>query len=214
MAFITQDGGLTTSGYVLAALVIFALLVIGSIVSKQKKAAFDAKCLAFCAVSLALATVTSMIKLFDMPMGGAVTLLSMFFICLIGYLYGPVIGITTGVAYGLLQMVMDPYIISLPQLLIDYPLAFGALGLSGFFADKKYGLVIGYVVGIIGRFIFSVISGVVFFAMYAPENMSPLVYSAAYNGGYIFTEGIITVIILLIPVVANGIKEVKRMANS
>lgn len=51
-------------------------------------------------MAMALAMLTSMVKVVDMPMGGSVTLLSMFFICLIGYLYGLRTGLTTAVAYG------------------------------------------------------------------------------------------------------------------
>ena len=57
----------------------------------------------------------------------------------------------SSVAYGLLQFVIDPVFYSIPQLLVDYPLAFGALGLSGFFHDSKHGLIKGYIVGVLGR---------------------------------------------------------------
>ena len=124
--------------------------------------------LVFSAMGIALAMVTSYIKVWEMPMGGSVTLLSMLFICLIGYWFGPRYGLITGIAYGILQFVVDPYMVSLPQVLFDYPLAFGALGLSGFFSDKKYGLQTGYVAGVLGRFVFSTLSGVIFFASYAP----------------------------------------------
>ncbi len=214
MLFVTQDGGLTTGGYILAAIVIFALLIIVSLVANKKNQAFNTRVLAFCAVALALATVASMIKIWRMPMGGSITLLSMLFITLIGYWYGPVAGLITGIAYGLLQLILGPYIISLPQLLVDYPFAFGALGISGFFANRKNGLVTGYVAGIIGRFVFAVLSGVIFFGMYAPENMGPFVYSVVYNGSYIFAEGIVTVLILMIPAVRKALKQVKDLATA
>jgi len=213
MFFVTEDGGLTTAGYVLTAVVIFALLiVISALANKNKK--ISAKQLAFASVALALATVCSMIKVFELPMGGSITLLSMLFVVLIGYWYGPAVGLMAGVAYGLLQLILGPYIISLPQMLVDYPFAFGALGLSGFFSEKKNGLLIGYVVSIIGRFFFAVLSGVIFFGMYAPEGMSPLAYSVAYNGSYIFAEGIITIIILMIPAVRSALATVKTQAKS
>ncbi len=101
------------------------------------------KRLVFCAAGIALAMVTSFIKIYELPMGGSVTLLSMLFVTLIGYWYGARWGIITAIAYGLLQFIIDPYFYSLPQMLVDYPLAFGALGLSGFFSGKKYGLQIG-----------------------------------------------------------------------
>ena len=213
MFFVTEDGGLTTAGCVLAAVVVFVLLiVISALANKDKKV--SAKQLAFAAVALALATVCSNIRLFRLPMGGAVTLFSMLIVTLIGYWYGSAVGLMAAVAYGLLQMIFDTYVVSLPQVLLDYPLAFGALGLSGFFSDKKNGLIIGYLVAITGRFLFSVLSGVVFFGMYAPEGMSPLAYSAAYNGSIIYGEGILTIIILMIPAVKSALATVKDQAKS
>ena len=213
MFFVTEDGGLTTAGCVLTAVVVFVLLiVISALANKDKKV--SAKQLAFAAVALALATVCSNIKLFRLPMGGAITLFSMLFVTLIGYWYGSAVGLMAAVAYGLLQMIFGAYVISLPQLLLDYPLAFGALGLSGFFSEKKNGLVIGYLVAITGRFLFSVLSGVVFFGMYAPETMSPLVYSVAYNGSIMYGEGILTIILLMIPAVKSAMATVKAQAKS
>ena len=89
--------------------------------------------------------------------------------------------------------------------LVDYPLAFGALGLSGFFSNKKYGLQIGYVVGIFGRFVFAFLSGLLFFAAYAEgSGMSAPVYSICYNGAYMLPESIFTAcgawILLRVPV--------------
>ena len=101
---------------------------------------------------------------------------------------------------------------SIPQVLFDYPLAFGALGLSGFFSGRKYGLQIGYVVGVLGRFLCSTLSGVFFFAAYAPEGMNPWVYSSLYQGSYLGAEGIITLAIISIPPVAKALDTVKRQA--
>ena len=146
----------TALGY--AALIIVGLLCMGLAVwivrrSKEGGTHITTRQLMFSAMAMALATVTSMIKLFDAPMGGSVTLCSMLFIVLIGYWYGPKVGILTGVAYGILQLVIDPYILSLPQMIVDYPLAFGALGMSGFFANSKNGLQKGYLLGILGRWV-------------------------------------------------------------
>lgn len=165
--------------------------------------------LTFAAMAIALATITSYIKVLEMPMGGSVTLLSMLFICLIGYWYGPKAGILTGITYGLLQFALDPYVLSIPQVVIDYPLAFGALGLSGFFRSRKHGLIIGYLVGVFGRYLFAILSGVVFFASYAPEGMNPFVYSVLYNGSYLGAEALITVLIIAMPPVSKALARVK-----
>lgn len=121
--------------------VIIALLLIIAAFVRQKnasrKAALTTKQLVYSAVAIALAVVCSMIKLFEMPMGGSVTLLSMLFIVLIAYWYGPYVGIMTAVAYGLVQFVTEPIFYTIPQMLLDYPLAFGALGLAGFSIRKN-----------------------------------------------------------------------------
>nr|MCR5271543.1 energy-coupled thiamine transporter ThiT [Lachnospiraceae bacterium] len=138
---------LTNVGVVIIVCTIAVALIIALAIGfkNSKSSHFTTRQLVFSAMALALALVTSEIKIINMPMGGAVTLLSMFFIAIIGYWYGPAIGIFTGIAYGLLNFVMEPIFYTIPQMLTDYPLAFGALGLSGFFKDKKNGLSIGYI---------------------------------------------------------------------
>lgn len=168
--------------------------------------------LIFSAMAMALATVTSMIKLFEAPMGGSVTLCSMLFIALIGYWYGPKAGILTGVAYGILQLIIDPYILTLPQMLVDYPFAFGALGMSGFFSGSRYGLQKGYLLGILGRWVFAFLSGYIFFYYYAWEGWNPAVYSAVYNLSYIGIEGAITLVLISLPPMQSALQAVKKLA--
>ncbi|MDO5538693.1 MAG: energy-coupled thiamine transporter ThiT [Eubacteriales bacterium] len=215
--FVTEAGGLTTAGKVVTAVVLAAVLVAAAVFAGkagEKKKTMGTKQLVFCAMAIALATVTSMLKIFSFPFGGSVTLFSMIFICLTGYVYGPAAGILTGAAYGILQFLIEPYILTPIQVLVDYPLAFGALGLAGFFANAKFGMVKGYILGIIGRYVFAVISGWIFFGEYAWEGWGALSYSLAYNACYIFAEGAVTVIILLIPAVSKALGEVKVMANN
>ncbi len=214
--FATQDSEgvyqLTTAGYTGFVVLFIALLLIGSAIFGTKKK-MSIKQLAFSAMAIALAMVTSMIKIIDMPMGGSVTLLSMLFIVLIGYWYGLGAGLTAGIAYGILQLVIDPYIISFPQMMVDYLLGFGALGLSGIFSNKKHGLILGYIAGALGRYFFTFLSGWIFFGMYAPDTFpNAAVYSLAYNGAYIGAEGIITLVIIALPPVAKALATVKKQA--
>ena len=199
-------------------MVIILALVIISAISHQRnsenKKILTTKQLVYSAVAIALAIVCSMIKFSSLPMGGSITLFSMLFIVLIGYWYGPSVGIMTAVAYGLLQFVLEPIFYTLPQMLIDYPLAFGALGLAGFFHKKKFGLQIGYIVGVIGRYVFAVISGYVFFGAYAPEGTPAIVYSLTYNATYIVPEAIVTLILISIPAVSKALSVVKSRATT
>lgn len=206
---------LTSAGILTVILLIIALIALALALQPKevKSMKFSTRQLVFSSAAMALAIVTSMLKVFELPMGGSVTLFSMFFIVLIGYWYGPKAGLMTGFAYGLLQFVLDPVFYSIPQMLTDYPLAFGALGLSGFFSNKKYGLQAGYIAGILGRFVFAFLSGLLFFAAYAEGyGMSAPIYSLCYNGSYIAAEGIITLILLCLPPVANGLKYIKKLA--
>ncbi len=205
---------LTTAGYTALVAIMLALLLLACLIgSSIKKPRFSTRQLVFSAMAMALAMVTSNIKLFHMPMGGSVTLLSMLFICLIGYWYGSYAGLLTAVAYGFLQLVSNPYIISLPQMLVDYIFAFGALGLSGLFAKSKDGLLKGYLVGILGRYFFTFLSGMIFFGIYAADyNMSAPIYSLVYNGAYLGAEAVITVIILFLPPVKKAMGSLKALA--
>ena len=119
----------------------------------------------------------------------------------------------TGFAYGLLQFLMDPVFYSPIQLLIDYPLAFGALGLSGLFSEKKNGLLKGYILGVIGRYIFAYISGIAFFGHYAPKDKPVALYSLTYNATYILPEAIATIIIISIPAVSKAMNYVRGKAT-
>ena len=201
----------TSLGYVLMIAVLIVAFVSILAVHKDNSKKMSAKELAFCAAAMALAMVTSFIKFASLPFGGSVTLFSMFFICLVGYIYGLRVGLLTGIAYGFLQLVTGPYIYHPLQVLLDYPLAFGALGLAGLFSEKPNGLIQGYLLGVAGRYLMHVISGYIFFASYAPEGMNPLVYTLGYNLTYILPEAVATTAILLVPAVSKGIKLVKKM---
>ena len=170
------------------------------------------KQLVFCAVAIGLATVLSNIKLFRFPTGGAITLLSMLVISLPGYWFGLGAGLIAGVSYGILQLMIDPYVLFPLQLIVDYILAFGVFGLSGIFTNAKSGLLKGYVLAVLGRFCFATLSGWLFFGEYAWEGWNALAYSMVYNAIYIFAEALVTVLILVLPPVKEAMARVKKLA--
>lgn len=202
----------TTLGNICLVILILVLLFLAAGFIKKRSKKLSIQQLAFCAVAIALGTVLSNIKVFSFPTGGSITLLSMLVICLPGYWFGLGAGVLTGVAYGVLQMLVDPYILFPAQLVVDYLLAFGALGLSGLFCKRKHGLIPGYILAVLGRYAFSVLSGWLFFGMYAWEGWNPLPYSLAYNAIYIFAEAAVTIVILLLPPVRKALEMVKKQA--
>ncbi len=180
-SLITADGGLTGAGYAVFIIAAAAVYLIASYIAGKfsKRGKFTARQLAFCGLSIALAYVCSLVKIFHLPFGGSVTLFSMLFIVLVGNWYGAGTGILVGLVYGILQFLQEPYFLSFIQVCCDYLFAFAALGLSGFFKDRKNGLTIGYIAGVIGRGVFASIAGYAFWMEYMPETF-PASLSALY----------------------------------
>lgn len=155
----------------------------------------NTRILAEISVTVALSVILDQIKIFTLPQGGSITLGSMIPVLLIAYRRGVLVGVFTGTVFGLAQMVLYGYIYYPLQIILDYPLAFGVLGIAGLF--KKYP-VVGVVAAMTGRFLAHFVSGIVFFAEYAPPEMGPIVYSAVYNGSYMVPETIISGIVIYI----------------
>ena len=154
---------------------------------------FSTKIIAETVMFVALATVLSYIKIFSLPQGGSITAASMVPILWLALRRGPKVGLFAATIYGIVQLVVEPVIFNPVQVLLDYPVAFGLLGVAGFFKNSP---LIGVSLGITGRFFAHFLSGVVFFATFAPEGIHPVIYSAVYNGGYLLIEGIISIYII------------------
>ena len=149
------------------------------------------------AVLVALAGALNFVKIYALPQGGSITAGAMVPICWFALRRGPKWGIFAGVVFGFVVMLnpVDFYVVHPVQLLLDYPIAFGALGLAGAF--RKHPLV-GVGVGILGRFVSHFVSGIVFFSMFAPPGMSPFLYSAIYNGSFLIGEFVVTTVIIFL----------------
>ena len=149
------------------------------------------------AVLVALAGALNFVKIYALPQGGSITAGAMVPICWFALRRGTKWGIFAGVVFGFVVMLnpVDFYVVHPVQLLLDYPIAFGALGLAGAF--RKHPLV-GVGVGILGRFVSHFVSGVVFFSMFAPPGMSPFLYSAIYNGSFLIGEFVVTTVIIFL----------------
>ena len=153
------------------------------------------KIIAEIAVVVALSYALNLIVLFRMPQGGSVTVVSMVPILWLALRRGTKIGVLAGVIFGLVDMMPQPFVVHPVQFLLDYPLAFGSLGLAGLFQKHP---IAGVVTGIFGRFVCHFVSGMVFFTMYAPSGMNPAVYSAIYNGSYLVVELVFSVVIMYV----------------
>jgi thiamine transporter len=73
-----------------------------------------------------------------------------------------------------------------------------AIGLAGLIRHNFY---LGILLSFAGRFLCHFISGIVFFASYAPEGMSPVLYSLTVNGSLMGAECLICLLLVkLLPI--------------
>lgn len=182
------------------------------------------------AIMVAMATVLSILTPIQLPFGGSVTLFSMVPILVIAWLYGAGWGMVTGLAYGLIQMMLGfqnfGYVSGLPAYLVlilaDYILPFSMLGLAGIWKGKieKNGVAFGLggLMVCLIRYLCHIISGVTIWSSWADGNTwkAILTYSVTYNGSYMIPETIITVLgcVLVASFLLPRLTEDGRIAHS
>ena len=145
------------------------------------------------AVLVALSGALHLVTFYQAPLGGRVTAGAMIPVLLFALRRGYVLGTVAGAVYGLIVLFEEPFLFHPVQVLLDYFIAFGILGVAGFF--RKIPLV-GILVALAGRFASHFASGVIFAEIFIPVGADPFVYSAIYNGQYLIPELVISAIIV------------------
>ena len=160
---------------------------------------------------LALAFALSCAKLFEMPMGGSVTVASMLPIMLISVKYGIRTGLATSFAYSLTQLAQAlasgnvfPYCETPTTLavciLFDYLAPFTLLGLAGIFRKfelskrPEINVYYGIILVVLLRFICHFVTGVAIWGQWAPDGMGKYLYSLLYNGGFLSIDFAICIV--------------------
>jgi thiamine transporter len=159
-------------------------------------------------IFIALANVLYLISKFylpflHLPQGGSITVASMVPILWFALRRGLRWGVEAGIIYGFVHMVISGDIYYPAQIILDYPLAYGALGLAGAFQKRP---LIGVGIGVFGRFMCHFLSGAIFFGQYAWAGWNVLAYSAAYNATYLVPELAIDASIIYSLIKTNLIK--------
>ena len=190
--------------YVSAGLFVAVLVALTFIVGRKNKTPYDTKCISLAGVCLALSFTLSFIKFEAMWLqGGSITLISFLPICIFANIYGMKKGLLIGVIYGLLQAIQDPFIVHPAQFLLDYPIAFSTIALSGMLTDLKllndnsplkFALGAGFT-GVF-RYASHVLSGVFAFGAYAMDSgaTSFFTFSAIYNT-YVFVDIALVIVV-------------------
>ena len=154
-------------------------------------------------IMIALALVLDKIIIFQAPQGGSVTAGSMIPIFIFAFRWGLLPGVTAGAVFGLLQLLLGGWVFTPIQAILEYPVAFGFLGLAGMFSNKvsnlensnPLGIASGVFLGLGFRFICHLLAGVIFFSEYA-GSQNPWIYSLLYQVSYLVPEYIITTVAL------------------
>ena len=198
----------STTGQIISVAVLVILFIGVLLAGKKQKT--STKTMVVSALLVGLSIVLTRITIYSLPQGGSVSLFGMLPIVICAYFFGTRRAVMCGMCVGMIDLIFKPYVIHPIQLLLDYPLAFGAIGFAGLiFMAKKDGLIPAYLFGVLCRYICAVISGVVFFGAYAPEGFSALTWSLWYNVLYLAIEAAGTVVLLLIPSVRHSLKRIK-----
>lgn len=168
-------------------------------------------------VLIALGTVLSFIKVFDLPYGGSVTLCCMLPVMLFAYRSGVKWGLGAGFTFSVLQLLFGLDALKgvsgttvVGSIFLDYLLAFTVLGLAGIFRNRikndPAAFTLGCFVAGMLRYVCSFLSGWILWGEYADVNFSPILagmsgqqlacfYSLVYNGSYMIPEIIVTCIV-------------------
>lgn len=175
------------------------VLIVGLTFFDRQNFRFDTKSLAYAGVCVAMSFALSYIKLWEMPQGGSVTLMSLLPVMIYSYMFGAKKGVFAGFVYGILQAVQDPWLIHPAQFLLDYPVAFSTVGLASLFRDVKafekipqVSFTLGAVIASLFRFVSHVLSGVFAFEAYA-GGKNVWIYSLGYNS-FVFIDIAIVIV--------------------
>lgn len=209
--------------YVSAGIVVAITIAIAFIVGRKDKKPFDTHCIAIAGICVALSFALSYIKLWDMPTGGSVTLVSLLPVTLFAYIYGIKKGLLVGLLYGMLQAIQDPWLIHPAQFLLDYPIAFSMVCFGGLLSSmnvlkKAPQLKFALSACIAGafRFLCHVLSGVFAFGAYAADSGATnfWAYSLAYNS-YVFIDIALVVVMGIVILSSKSFnREINKLSEN
>ncbi len=194
----------SNAGLYVSAALLAVTIVLFAFFSDRAKKAFDTRAITFAAICVAMSFALSYVRIFKMPMGGSITFASMLPLMLFAFMFGCRKGMMAGLVFGVLQAVQDPWIIHPAQFLLDYILAFTAIGLTGcirglglFKNNMRAQFALGAVIACAFRFVSHYFAGVFAFGAYgeyyaAKYNMPVLsnayLYSFIYQCMYVIPE--------------------------
>ena len=167
---------------------IAVIVALALVFGKKQTDINKTKSVSYAAICAALSFALSYVRFVQLPQGGSVTLASLLPLMIYSYMFGIRRGVVLGAVYGLLQFIQSPWFIHPVQFLLDYPIAFAAIGLAGIFREKKLfdnkkpvQFALGALLVVILRYFSHVVSGIFVFGSGDPDNYSAVAWSFLYN---------------------------------
>lgn len=205
--------------YICAGVLIALVVALAFIIGRKNKTPFNTRAIALAGVCTAISFALSYIKFEALWLqGGSITLVSFLPICLYSYIYGMKKGLLVGLIYGMLQAIQDPFIVHPAQFLLDYPIAFSMITMSGLLTDlgvmenlPRLKFTLGAIFTGTFRYVAHVISGVFAFGAYAmdAEATNFLIFSAGYNS-YVFVD---IALVIVVGVIILSSKSFRKEIN-
>lgn len=172
--------------YLITAVLIAALAVIALVVGKKREVNHT-RSIVYASVSIAMSFALSYIRFLELPQGGSVTFASLVPLMVYSYMFGIRKGVVAGIIYGFLQFIQAPWFYHPIQFLLDYPIAFAAIGVTGLlkekgvFENKKpLQFALGAIVAVVIRYLSHVVSGIFVFGSGDPS-YGAVAWSFLYN---------------------------------
>ena len=204
-------------GLYVCTIAVIAVIAVLTFVFGRKKVCSETKMLAYAAVCIATSFALSYVKLFSLPQGGSVTLVSFLPLMLFSYMFGVRKGVLVGVIYGIMQFIQSPWFVHPMQFLIEYPVAFSAVGLAGLLHERKildrcmplqFALA-GIIVAVI-RYLAHVIAGIFVWGSSDP-NYGVIAWSFLYNA-FVFVDMALTIAVGCILTASKSIRTMMEKA--
>lgn len=148
---------------------------------------------------VALTFLLGLIVFWKMPQGGSIHAAHMVPLLFFALRRGPKAGILAGVVYGAVHFLVGAkYSLHPLSILLDYVLAYGALGLAGAAGQRfdRWQGTFAAIMAMLVRVALTIVSGAVVFGSYAPEGMNPWVYSLGYNATTMLPDLLLNAIVV------------------
>ena len=171
--------------YVFTAVIVAIIAVLALLFCKKKES--STKSIVYASVCIAMSFALSYIRFLELPQGGSITFASLLPLMVYSYMFGIRKGVVAGIIYGFLQFIQAPWFYHPIQFLLDYPIAFGAIGLTAILKEKNVlkgkaplNFALGALIAVTLRYLSHVISGVFVFGSSDP-NYGAVAWSFLYN---------------------------------